>query len=259
MEEGIPVRRHESSFFRRNWMFPGVSLSALTAVIVLRFGLMDVSGVERHMLLGDDLLHRQGNPREALAAYRQAAETDLLAVGPRQRIAELSAYGLREESKGLESIASAVKNSVEDAISLAEQKAKVEKSLDKALDACNLWISVDTRNSFSVGLKAECLAIGSRTMSEDGLLSEAIGLQQQVVAMYPSSVEAWMQLARFCYESIKRGGSNAEFEQLLVMAADRVRELDEVNHRWGHRDRYLSDDDRALIQGAMKTQSESSK
>ena len=91
-------------------MFPGVSLSALTAVIVLRFGLMDVSGVERHMLLGDDLLHRQGNLREALAAYRQAAETDLLAVGPRQRIAELSAYGLREESKGLESIASAVKN-----------------------------------------------------------------------------------------------------------------------------------------------------
>lgn len=259
MEEGIPVRRHELSFFRRNWMFPGVSLSALTAVIVLRFGLMDVSGVERYLLLGDDLLNRQGNPREALVAYHKASETDLLAVGPRQRVAELSAYALREESKGLERITSAVKNSGEDAVSLAEQKAKVEKSLDKALEACNLWISVDTRNSFSVGLKAECLSTGFRIKSEDGLLSEAIRLQQQVVAMYPSSVEAWMQLVRFCYEGIKRGDSNAEVEQLLVLAADRVRQLDEVNHQWGHRDRYLSDDDRALIQDAMKTQSGSSK
>jgi hypothetical protein len=68
-----------------------------------------------------------------------------------------------------------------------------------------------------------------------------------------------MQLVRFCYEGIKRGVSDAEVEQLLVMAADRVRELDELNHKWGHRDRYLSDDDRALIQDAMKTQSGSSK
>ena len=240
-------------------MFPGVSFSALIAGIVLRFGLMDVSGVERHMLLGDDLLHRQGNTREALAAYRQAAETDSLAVGPRQRIAELSAYVLREEAKGLESITLAVKNSGEDAVSVAEQKAKVEKSLDKALEACNLWISVDTRNSFSVGLKAECLAIGSRIKSEDGLLSEAIELQQQVVAMYPSSVEAWVQLVRFCYQGIKRGDSNVEFEALLAMATGRVRQLDEVNHHWGHRDRYLSDADRALIQEAMKTPPESSK
>jgi hypothetical protein len=258
-EEGILVRSHESSFFRRNWMIPGVSLSALLAVIVLRFGLMDVSGVERHMLLGDDLLHRQGNTREALVTYRQAAETDWLAAGPRQRIAELSAYVLREESKRLESITSAVKNPGHDADLVAEQKAKVEKSLDRALEACNLWISVDTRNSFSVGLKAECLAIGSRIRGEDRLLSEAIELQQQVVTMYPSSVEAWMQLVRFCYQGIKRGDSNIEFEELLAMATGRVRQLDDVNHQWGHRDRYLSDADRALIQEAMKTPPESSK
>lgn len=240
-------------------MIPGVSLSALLAVIVLRFGLMDVSGVERHMLLGDDLLHRQGNTREALVTYRQAAETDWLAAGPRQRIAELSAYVLREESKRLESITSAVKNPGHDADLVAEQKAKVEKSLDRALEACNLWISVDTRNSFSVGLKAECLAIGSRIRGEDRLLSEAIELQQQVVTMYPSSVEAWMQFVRFCYQGIKRGDSNIEFEELLAMATGRVRQLDDVNHQWGHRDRYLSDADRALIQEAMKTPPESSK
>ena len=259
MEEGIPVRHHELSFFRRNWMIPGVLLSAFSAAIVLRFGLMPVSGVERHMLLGDDLLHRQGNLREALTVYRKAAEKDLLAVGPRQRIAELSAYALREESKRLESIMLAVKNSGEDAILVAEQKAKVEKSLDKALEACNLWISVDARNSFSVGLKAECLAIGSRVKSEDGLLSQAVTLQQQVVAMYPSSIGAWMQLVRYCHLGLNHDDSNAELNEMLVMATRRVIQLDEVNHRWGHRDRYLNDDDRALIQDAMKTQPGSSK
>lgn len=258
MEEGIPVWRDESDFFRRNWMVPGVLLSAFTAVVVLQFGLTDVSGAERYMLLGDDLLYRQGNSREALVAYRQAAEADLLAVGPRQRIAELTAHALREESRGLESMTLTVKNSAEGALSVAEQKAKVEKLLDKALDACSLWISVDTRNSFSVGLKAECLAIGSRIKGEGGMLSEAIELQQQVVAMYPSSVEAWMQLVRFCHEAVRQSDSNAELVELLATASGRARHLDDTNHQWGHRDRYLSDSDRALIQDVMKMRPESS-
>jgi hypothetical protein len=259
MDEGIPIQRHKSNLFQRNWMFPGVLLSAFSAVIVLRFGLMAVSGVERHMLLGDDLFHRQRNLREALTAYRQAAEADLIAVGPRQRIAELSAYVLREESRHLESVASSLKNSPDGGNLMAVQKAKAEKSFEKALEACNLLISVDVRNSFSVGLKSECLAIGSRIRSDEMLLSEAIELQQQVVAMYPSSVEAWMQLVRFCDEGMKRGDSNAKVKELLVMTTGRVRQLDDVNHHWGHRDRYLSDDDRALIQDAMKTQPGSSK
>jgi hypothetical protein len=91
------------------------------------------------------------------------------------------------------------------------------------------------------------------------LLSEAIELQQQVVAMYPSSIEAWMQLVKFCDEGVRRGHSNAQVKELLVMATDRVRRLDDVNHHWGHRDRFLSDEDQALIQDAMKTQPESSK
>jgi hypothetical protein len=68
-----------------------------------------------------------------------------------------------------------------------------------------------------------------------------------------------MQLVRFCDEGKKRGDSNAKVKELLVMATGRVRQLDDVNHHWGHRDRYLSDDDRALIQDAMKTQPGSSK
>ena len=259
MDEGTPVQRHKSNLFQRNWMFPGVLLSAFSAVIVLRFGLMAVSGVERHMLLGDDLFHRQRNLREALTAYRHAAETDSIAVGPRQRIAELSAYVLREESRHLESVASSLKNSPDGGNLMAEQKAKAEKSFEKALEACNLLISVDVRNSFSVGLKSECLAIGSLIRSDEMLLSEAIELQQQVVAMYPSSVEAWMQLVRFCDEGMKRGDSTAKVKELLVIATGRVRQLDDVNHHWGHRDRYLSDHDRALIQDAMKTQPGSSK
>lgn len=256
---GIPIRRQASTLCRRYWMCPGISFSVLIAVMVLRFGLMDVSEVDRYMLLGDDLLYRRGNTREAMMAFRQAAEADSLAVPPRQRIAELAAYALREESRLLQRIASDVENSSDGAVSLAEHKARVEKLLNSALDACNAWISVDSRNSFSVGLKAECLALGSRNRGEAKLLRGAIELQQQTVRMYPSAVEAWMQLVRFCHEYTSQGNSDTETEELLVNATARAIRLDEVNRQWGHRDRFLDDDDRALIQTVLNARNGLSK
>lgn len=256
-EGGIPVQHPKSSFSARYWMCPGTAFSFLAAVVVLRFGLVDVSGVERHLLLGDDLLHRQGNFREALVAYRHAAETDLFSTGPRQRLAELSAYAFKEESRRLQRIISALGNSHGHMEVVAEQRAKVEKSLEKALEACNFWISADKRNSFSLSLKAECLAIGSQIgniNNADQRLRQAIELQQRVVTMYPSSVEAWMQLVRFCRQCVNLDISNPLVDDVLAMATSRVRELDSTNHQWGHKDRFLSDEDRDLLQGVMKTQ-----
>ena len=256
---GISIRRAESDFFTRYWMCPGISFSAVSAVVVLRFGLMDVSGVDRYLLLGDDLLHRQGNLREAMVAYRQAAEADLLAVTPRQRIAELAAYVLREESSQLQRMTTAPENSHQGADSVAEQKAKAGESFEKALEACNFWISVDDRNSFSRGLKAECLSIGSQVKNEDELLDEAVELQRRVVEMYPSSVNAWMQLVRLCVQRMRSGVSHAGTKEVLVMATDRVRQLDDINHQWGHLDRYLTANDLSLLQDAIKTQPEASR
>lgn len=255
---GNSIRRAESSFFARYWMCPGISFSVLMAVIVLRFGLMDVSGVDRYLLLGDDLLHRQGNQRAAMDAYRQAAEVDSLAVKPRQRIAELAVYLLREESRQLQRITSAAENSGAVSDSMAEQKAKAVKSFEKAIEACNFWTSVDDRNSFSLALKAECLVIGSQLTSAEELMNEAIELQRQVVAMYPSSVNAWMQLVRSC-RRMRSAVSSVNSAETLDMATDRVRQLDDINHQWGHSDRYLTDEDRTLLQEASKTPSDASR
>ena len=135
----------------------------------------------------------------------------------------------------------------------------LSKTQKQALEACDFWISVDDRNSFPRGLKAECLSIGSQVKSEDELLNEAIELQRRVVEMYPSSVTAWMQLVRFCHQRMKTGVSHVETGEVLAMATDRVQQLDVINHQWGHQDRYLTGDDRTLLQDAMKTQPGSSR
>jgi hypothetical protein len=248
------VVRADQTGVKRYWMFPGLSCCVLLAVVVMRFGLIDVSGVDRYMLLGDDLLHRQGNLREALGAYQKAAEMDLFAVSPRQRIAELSAHTLREDLNLLREFESGAQSLDHEKAIVAEQKAKAEKSFEKAIEACNLWISSDKRNSFSVGLKAECLAIGAQIRSDVVLLREAVTLQQNVVVMYPSSIEAWLQLVKLYRQSISGGARTAGDVMVLEKAIKRLRQLDDINHRWGHRDRFLSEDDQALFQDVISTQ-----
>jgi hypothetical protein len=254
VEGGAFVPWADQTGFKRYWMFPGLSFCTLAAVVVLRFGLIDVSGVDRYMLLGDDLLHRQGNLREALVAYRKAAEMDGLAVSPRQRIAELSAHTLREDLALLQRFESGTRSLNDDKALAAEQKAKAEKSFEKALEACDLLISVDKRNSFSVGLKAECLALGAQIRSDDELLSEAVKLQQNVVVLYPSSVEGWLQLVKLSHRFVTSGDKTDVDETVLGTAIKRLRQLDEINHQWGHRDRFLSEDDQALFQDVISTQ-----
>lgn len=212
------------------------------AIVVLKFGLIPVSTTQRHLSLGDDLMHRQRNPRAALVSYDDAAKSDPLAVTPRHRIAELETHRLREsislnarENLATERIASAD----------AESPARVQELLPKALAACDLLISADRRSSLGFRMRADCLAIGAGVLDNTKMLMEAVEDQRRVVEIYPSSADDWVRLVRICSED-----PVGRWDDLSKMAAERAITLDRINHQWGHRDRYLSDSSIRLLKSA---------
>ena len=200
------------------------------AVIVLKLGLIPVSTTDRLILQGDALMHHQHNPRAALSCYLQAADSDPLAVKPRQRIAELETYRLREAVSTFEA-----PEQTGDAVE--PQGGLILKNLfSKALESCQMLISTDRRSSFAYRMQVDCLVMGAEIQKDDKLLQKAMQLQKSVVEMYPSSVEEWFELYRVCKLSSPGFG-----DAYVRSAAERTLQLERINRQWGHRDRYLSD------------------
>ncbi len=216
------------------------------AIVVLKFGLVPVSSMERQLLLAEDMLNRQRNPRAALESYSKAAESDPLAVIPRQRIAELETYRLKE----LESLQSLQRESDESGSpDEAEVASKINQLIPNAIEACNMLISADRRSSYAFRTKADCLATAARLQQDSGMRKEAIIEQQRVVQMYPSSLEHWIELIDLYLADADTIG---QWGQQIQSASDRALELNEINHQWGHQDQYLSEQQMQLLNQARE-------
>jgi hypothetical protein len=215
------------------------ALKLILAAAAFLFGVKPVFETNRFLTMADDLMHQQRNPRAALLACRQAAESDGLAPVPRQRIAELQTYRLKERQiseDSPEDPADASRNDV------SNTSLSATSQLAESLEDCELLISVDRRSSFAHRLKAECLALGGEMLDKEELVHESIVTQQQVVSMYPSSVEDWVRLVRLC-----RMASEERWGQVASKAAQRALRLEQINRAWGHQDRYLAEADVRLL------------
>jgi hypothetical protein len=240
---------HSSGAFSRGrrWRWksvPAAGMCAGTAMVVLQFGLIPVLTSERHILEADYALRRLQNSRAAADGYRKAAESDPLGTVARQRFAELETYRLSE----IEAKPNGEDQIPEDQSSSAIAGRSVfEERLSEALAACDLLISADRRNSFSLRIRAACLATGGRVLNNPEMLTEAIRVQQQVVALYPSSVQNWFDLVTLCETPL----ADCEITQAR-QAAQRTLELDAINRQWGHQDRYLAEEQLNLLHRIVK-------
>ena len=218
------------------------------AGIVLKWGLLPVLAAQRNVAEADNLMHRQRNLRAAIIHYQKAITADPFAVVPCQRVAELELSRLRDLKHAQE--ASPDRATVKIAAG-TDSGPDAKKSVSQALDACDVLIAADRRNSFGFRARAECLALGARLLNSEEMMQQAIDQQQQVVEMYPSSVDDWVQLVRL-YETDPR----QRWKMLAETAAVRCLQLEEINRRWGHQDRYLAESDvlmlKSLSNGARR-------
>lgn len=219
--------------------------SVLVLGCVVQFGFVPVIRAEFHLAIGDSRRYQQRNWKAAAESYETAIAVDPLSPVPRQRLAELLTYRLRDvvQQMRLPLFTSPDGSTSDDSLMMLESRRQLVENADSA---CRMWVSSDKRSCFPLRLTAQCLQLGSELLQDRLRLAEAIRVQQAVIRMYPTSVEDHVRLIRLYSEF-----ESDEYRSELYKSAERTMHLERINRQWGHRDRYLSDEDRDFIDGIL--------
>lgn len=215
---------------------------------IANWGVRSCLAVERASSAGEfELISGRGD-RSAIAAFRKATESDPWSVPPRQRIAELEAYRLKEMEQQI--LISTDKGTYEQLSALY----RVQFSL--AMKACEEWLVADRRDVNVIGLRGRCRLSAVRVAEKvgekgvDDLLEAGIYDLQEVTKLYPSSIEAWVDLVEGY--GLDRSGKSASRQR---SAAARALKLDQINREWGHRELCLSEEAVELLKSVAETTS----
>jgi len=230
---GLAFRPAAERPFGTYFAFPTVGACLGAGLLVVQFGLLPAAKSDYYVRVGDFMITGAQNPLRALDQFQQASQADPQSVTPRQRIAEVLSYRL-SEAVGLR--AEAASN---------ERKGmnEAERSLaDQALQACENLISADRRNSFSYGLRSEVRWNTALLIGDSQMRDLAIQDLQTAANLYPSSAAARYRLTE------RLAAAGIEHRDEAKTNAQRVLELDQINHAWGHSDRYLTDEQRKTVE-----------
>lgn len=217
-------------------------------VITVWIGLIPVSRCVGFVQAGDDFWYRQSMLDSAERSYRQAAASDPLSALPRQRLAEVATYRLRDFCLLLTQHDS--RRPSDDAESRLVDVC--EQLLATAVDLCSELIVADQRNSSGFKLRSQAYALAGEAMrrrapaKSGAWLESAVADQERVTQMNPAAVSEWVELLRLC--QITDGSARRDRSE---SAAQRVLELDRINQAWGHRDQFLSPEVLAAAQAIV--------
>ncbi|HRA86875.1 MAG TPA: O-antigen ligase family protein [Planctomycetaceae bacterium] len=201
---------------------------------VVRFGLLPVTVSRHYQELGNMLLRDIQYPSRALDNFQRAIAADPKNVTPRQRIAEVASYRLSEL---------VALHTAENTENLSRRELNTEEHglVDQGLLASDDLICCDRRNVFAYRLRSDVRWNASQLTDDSELRELALQDLQAAAMRYPSSVDVWLHLAE---RLDAMGDSHRKSAQVAV---DRVLQLDEINHKWGHADRFLTDTQLATV------------
>lgn len=206
-------------------------LCLVSVCVVIKFGLMPVTLAAYHVRAGNLLITGPQNRSKAEEQFKDAAHADPQSVTPRQRLVEVLAYPLTE------AVLLRAASGEREGFSEADRRLA-----DEALDACERLITADRRNSFSYGLRAEVRWNAAIVKADRQLQNLAIQDLKTAVQLYPSSTAAWYNLAQ------RLAAATIGYQDEAKAAAERTLQLDDLNHAWGHSDRFLADEQREQIE-----------
>lgn len=200
--------------------FPIVAVGALIAIAaMIRLMVIPVEAASRQTQAA--LWHRQNADFDAATrSYRDAMATDPLDPKRHQQLADHLAYVLTGK------IRRGIRVS-------APEMVRLRTDLLATIDR---WLALDEKSWQAWRLKASVNNLCSRAARNSGdfsddLLTTAVHDWQQVVSLYPGNCTAWGELAETAWENSQ--------PEIARSAAERALELDQINHQWGHQDRFL--------------------
>lgn len=193
-------------------------VTCCTAVTVVYWGLIPV--------LSSGFWVQHGEARQQIhdlsaaeTAFEKAARADPLSPVPRQRQAALSAYQL-QRIPGMGRAAG------------PENRQHIAAAAKSAIQACERLISSDARSYSGYYQRALThLALAEAKVSERAMDS-AINDLKTTTQMYPTNSIFWCQYAHV----LEANGRTED----AISAANRALQIDDVNHDWGHSDRFLN-------------------
>ena len=203
---------------------PGLILAAVSTLLlagVITQGLQPVATAELELALGDEALSRGATDR-GLKSYRAAAQADRLSAQPLERLAAV----LQREW-------------------LATRE---EQAFDKCVQYRQQAIG---RNPLAVAgwrLLGETWRLRFEKTGELDDARKGAEYLQQAVDRHPTNAVLLTELARSQFAARDFAAART--------TADRALELDALNHRLGHSDKYLSDSLLALLQQCREAPSD---
>jgi tetratricopeptide (TPR) repeat protein len=227
----VPRIEGHVPFAWRHWNLIAAGLCLAMLFVVVKFGLMPVTIAQYHVRAGNLLIAGPHTTSNAVEQFEDALQADPQSVTPRQRLVEVLAYSLKE------AVLLRVTSRAPEDFNEADRRLA-----DEALDACERLIAADRRSSFSYGLRAEVRWNAAVVKADQQLQNLAIQDLETAVQLYPSSTAAWYNLAQRLAEA------NINHQDVARTAARRTLQLDDLNHAWGHSDRFLADEQREQIE-----------
>ncbi|MFN8707223.1 MAG: O-antigen ligase family protein, partial [Planctomyces sp.] len=228
----------------------------MTGFVVALFGLRPV-WISQSLAASAQFAASQSNNRTAVDLLERSSLADPLSVSAPRQLAEYQSQRLSQMltriGRQVDPIASAIAVNDSSDLSAADHASsaaseteglpdEVLKQSKAAREACELYIRADVTNVGAMRLRAELLRQLFTASRDVKILEDAISDQNKVVRMNPSSAEDWWQLTLLLSLSRESSAQDA-----LRKSLQRTIELDDINHAWGHRDRYLTEAKREFL------------
>jgi tetratricopeptide (TPR) repeat protein len=117
-----------------------------------------------------------------------------------------------------------------------EDRIPANNLVHEAMAACETLSQADQRLALPLFYRSQIHRNRSRLQEPQAAIASAIQDMELVIQRYPSNNQFWVEVADLYNLNNDSAKASA--------AAGRALQIDDINHNWGHRDRYLSTEQR---------------